>query len=346
MTNDDRSHIEELAHLYVDGAFDRRELLRRVAGVTGSIAAATVALESLGLAAERERQDARGDSNRGHGKDEELCSCPEDPRVPEDARDLEVMQVEFPGEAGVIFAHRARPRHGRRRRKNDDDGTSDANASAPASASASASASTRGEPLPGILVIHENRGLNEHIRDVTRRAARAGYVALGIDLLSRFGGTPADPEEALRLYQQTTPEGRLADMLSALAYLQGLDIVRGDKLGAVGFCAGGGNAWNLALNTTLLAAAVAYYGAPVPPIDALPNLRPPVLVISAELDRNLTRGVLPVILRLEELQKPFGFHIYEGTRHAFLNDTGANYDRLAACDAWCKTTAFFGKHLG
>jgi carboxymethylenebutenolidase len=340
MTNDDRSHIEELAHLYVDGAFDRRELLKRVAGVTGSIAAAAVALESLGLAAER--QDARADSHRGHGKDEELCSCPEDPRVPEDARDLEVMQVEFPGEAGVIFAHRARPRHGRRRRKNADDAASDA---AAAAAGAATTSSTRGEPLPGILVIHENRGLNEHIRDVTRRAARAGYVALGIDLLSRFGGTPSDPEEALRLYQQTTPEGRLADMLSALAYLQGLDIVRGDKLGAVGFCAGGGNVWSLALNSDLLAAAVAFYGAPVPPIDALANLRPPILGIYAELDRNLTRGTLPIIVRLEELQKPFGFHIYEGTRHAFHNDTGANYDRLAACDAWCKTTKFFEKHL-
>jgi carboxymethylenebutenolidase len=336
MTNDDdRSHIEELAHLYVDGAFDRRELLRRVAGVTGSVAAATVALESLGLAAER--QDASGGANRGHGKDEELCSCPEDVRVPEDARDLEVMQVEFPGEAGVIFAHRARPRHGRRRRKNDDAVSTDA--------TTASTASSRGEPLPGILVIHENRGLNEHIRDVTRRAARAGFVALGIDLLSRLGGTPGDPEEALRLYQQTTPEGRLADMLSALAYLQGLEIVRGDKLGAVGFCAGGGNVWNLALNTDLLTAAVAYYGAPVPPLDALANLRPPVLAIYAELDRNLTRGMRPGILRLEELQKPFGFHIYEGTRHAFHNDTGANYDRLAACDAWCKTTAFFEKHL-
>jgi carboxymethylenebutenolidase len=194
-------------------------------------------------------------------------------------------------------------------------------------------------------VIHENRGLNEHIRDVTRRAARAGFVAVGIDLLSRFGGTPSDPEEALRLYQQTTPAGRLADLLSALAYLQGLDIVRGDKLGVVGFCAGGGNVWNLALNTDLLSAAVAYYGAPVPPVDALVNLRAPVLAIYAELDRNLTRGILPAIVRLEELQKAFGFHVYEGTRHAFHNDTGANYDRLAACDAWCKTAAFFEKHL-
>ena len=318
MTKDDQSHIEELAHLYVDGAFDRRELLRRVARVTGSIAAATVALESVGLAAQR--------------KTDEVCDCEDDVRVPEDAHDLEVMQVQFAGEAGTIFAHQARPRHAKRR-----------DARLPA---IDAKRRLPGvEPLPGILVIHENRGLNEHIRDVTRRAARAGFVALGIDLLSRFGGTPEDPEEALRLYQQTTTDGRLADLLSALAYLQGLDIVQGDKLGAVGFCAGGGNCWNLALNTEALAATVVYYGTPVPPVDALVTLGSPVLAIYAELDRNLTRGVLPAILGLEDLQKPFGFHIYEGTRHAFHNDTGANYDRLAACDAWSRTTAFFEKYL-
>jgi carboxymethylenebutenolidase len=301
MTRDnDQTHIEELAHLYVDGAFDRRELLRRVARVTGSLAAAMVALESVGL--------------RAHTDDEELCACPDDVRVPEDASDLEVIhQVEFPGEAGPIFAHQARP------------------VGAP--------------PLPGILVIHENRGLNDHIRDVTRRAARAGFVGVGIDLLSRFGGTPDDPEEALLLYQQTTMEGRLSDMLHALDYLGSLNLVQSDKLGAVGFCAGGGNCWNLALNTGALSAAVAFYGAPVPPVDQLGNLGSPVLAIYAELDRNLTRSVLPVISGLEDLQIPFGFHVYEGTNHAFHNDTGANYNHLAACDAWCKTVAFFRQHL-
>jgi carboxymethylenebutenolidase len=300
MKHNDRSQIEELAHLHVDGAFDRRELLRRVAFVTGSLAAATLALESVGLSAP--------------AADEELCTCPEDVRVPEDAKDLEVLhQVEFPGDVGTLFAHQARPRDAK--------------------------------PLPGILVIHENRGLNDHIRDVTRRAARAGFVAVGLDLLSRFGGTPDDPEAALRLYQQTTADGRLADMLSAVDYLQNLDIVQGHTVGAVGFCAGGGNCWHLALNTAALSAAVVFYGAPVPPVDGLETLTSPVLAIYAELDRNLTRSVLPVITRLEELQKPFGLHIYEGTNHAFHNDTGANYNRLAACDAWCKTTAFFQKHL-
>ena len=300
MNSNERSHVEELAHLYVDGAFDRRELLRRVARITGSVAAATIALESVGLRAQNDNV--------------ELCTCPDDVRVPEDAPDLEVThQVEFPGEEGEIFAHQARP------------------LDAP--------------PLPGILVIHENRGLNDHIRDVTRRAARAGFVAVGLDLLSRFGGTPDDPEEALMLYQKTTVEGRLSDMLSAIDYLQSLEIVQGNILGAVGFCAGGGNCWNLALNTGALSAAVAFYGTPVPALDALDNLTAPVLAIYAELDRTLTRNVLPVINRLEELQKTFGFHVYEGTNHAFHNDTGANYNHIAACDAWCKTVAFFQNHL-
>lgn len=299
MKNDDRAHIEELAHLYVDGAFDRRELIRRVACVTGSVAAASATLDAMGWSTQLET--------------EQSCACPDDVRVPEHAHDLHVRRVEFPGEAGLIFAYQARPK--------------------------------RAKSLPGILVIHENRGLNEHIRDVTRRAARAGFVALGIDLLSRFGGTPEDPVEALQLYQQTTTEGRLADMLSAIAYLQQLECVEGDKLGAVGFCAGGGNCWNLALHTEALSAAVPFYGAPVPSLDALESLRAPILAIYAELDRSLTRAVLPVILRLEELQKPFGFHIYESTAHAFHNDTGANYNRPAACDAWARTTAFLQKHL-
>src|SRR6202022_3511064 len=114
---------------------------------------------------------------------------PDDVRVPEDAPDLEVIhQVEFPGQKGPIFAHQARP--------------------------------VDADPLRGILVIHENRGLNDHIRDVTRRAARAGFVAVGIDLLSRFGGTPDDPEAALALYQQTTAEGRRGDMRTPLVFFQ------------------------------------------------------------------------------------------------------------------------------
>jgi carboxymethylenebutenolidase len=299
MKNDGRSHIEELAHLYVDGAFDRRELLRRVAAVTGSLAAAAATVDAMGL--EESAEDAQSRAGRA------------DSRVPGHAHDLIVRDVQFPGETGAIFAHFARPRRARR--------------------------------APALLVIHENRGLNEHIKDVTRRAARAGFVSLGIDLLSRFGGTPEDPEAALRLYGQTTVEGRLADMQSSLAYLQSLDVARRQKLGAVGFCAGGGNVWNLALNTAALSAAVPYYGAPVPALDALETLAAPVLAIYAELDRNLTRSVLAAAVRLEDLQKPFGLFVYEGTRHAFHNDTGANYDATAARDAWSRTTAFLKKYL-
>lgn len=299
MKTDDRSHIEELAHLYVDGAFDRRELLRRVAAITGSLAMAAATLDAMDL------QELPPDANSRAEREAD--------RVPGHAHDLIVRDVEFPGETGAIFGHLARPRRARR--------------------------------APAVLVIHENRGLNEHIKDVTRRAARAGFVSLGIDLLSRFGGTPADPEEALRLYGQSTVDGRLADMRSSVAYLQSLDVTKGQKLGAVGFCAGGGNVWNLALNSAQLSAAVPFYGAPVPALDALAALATPVLAIYAELDRNLTRSMLAAAVRLEDLQKPFGLFVYEGTRHAFHNDTGANYDAPAARDAWNRTTAFLDKYL-
>ena len=139
---DEQNPISGLVHLYIDGAFDRRELVRRVARYTGSIAAAITALSGF------EIMHAQAPS-----------ACPDGIRVPVDAPDLIVREVEYPGEDSKLFGHLAYPR------------------------------SAEPYRLPGVIVVHENRGLVEHIRDVTRRVARAGFVALGVDLLSRQGGT-------------------------------------------------------------------------------------------------------------------------------------------------------------
>ena len=119
-------------------------------------------------------------------------------------------------------------------------------------------------PRPAVLVIHENRGLNDHIKDVTRRVAKAGYVAIAVDLLSRQGGTSqfTDPEAATAAYNRTTPEERRQDMLSTLLTIRDQIYVTGSKLGVVGFCAGGGNVWDLVTNTDQLSAAVVFYGPP------------------------------------------------------------------------------------
>ena len=201
-------------------------------------------------------------------------------------------------------------------------------------------------PRPAVLVIHENRGLNDHIKDVTRRVAKAGYVAIAVDLLSRQGGTSqfTDPETATAAYNRTTPEERRQDMLSTLLTIRDQIYVTGSKLGVVGFCAGGGNVWDLVMNTDQLSAAVAFYGPP-PPVEQVSNVAAPLLLIYAELDRGITGRMGAVLTALNTAQKRYELHIYENTNHAFNNDTGPRYDPAAACDAWDKTLSFFDRHL-
>src|SRR5262249_60976998 len=125
--------------------------------------------------------------------------------------------------------------------------------------------------LAGVLVVHEIRGVVDHIKDVRRRAARAGFAALGLDLLSRQGGTQqfTDATQQAAAYGRTTPEGRRADLIAGLTYLKTLSFVQADRIGAVGFCAGGGNVWDLAVNVEELPAAVAFYGTPLPAVEQL-----------------------------------------------------------------------------
>lgn len=301
MFDEKEGPIEQLVHLYVDGAFSRRELIRRVAKHTGTIAAAVTALGSF------EMLQAQNPT-----------SCPVTASVAADRLDLNVSDIQFPGEAGTVFGHLAFP------------------------------AATDKPKLPAILVIHENRGLVEHIKDVTRRAANAGFVTLGVDLLSRQGGTSRFPDatQQAQAYGRTVAAERLADMISAINYLKSLDYVQNDKIGAVGFCAGGGNVWNLAVNLPELTAGVAFYGTPLPPVDQITQIKAAMLGIYAEQDRALTLQTTPIITSLINQRVTFGFHIYQGVGHAFHNDTGPAYNADAACDAWSRTLAWFTKFLG
>lgn len=202
-------------------------------------------------------------------------------------------------------------------------------------------------PQPGIIVVHENRGLVDHIKDVARRVARAGFVALAPDLLSRQGGTKlfTDATAQAAAYGRTLPFQRLDDLYSSMSFLKLQPTANWTRLGAVGFCAGGGNCWNLALGATDLSAAVIYYGTPVPAVDQLDSLRAPVLAHYAELDRTLSNNLLPIASSLLTRQKTFGLNIWQGVNHAFNNDTGVNFNPATACEAWARSMAWFDKFL-
>lgn len=201
------------------------------------------------------------------------------------------------------------------------------------------------EKRPAVLVIHENRGLNPHIKDVTRRMALAGYVALGLDYLGPLGGTPENNDEAGALFQQLTPEGVLASGQAALALLETRADTTG-KVGAVGFCWGGGQVNNLAVNAPALDAGVAYYGGQQP-ADRVPAITAPLLLQYAALDERINAGIAAYEEALRANGKVFEIHIYPGVNHGFNNDTNAaRFDQAAADLAWSRTLDFFGRHLG
>lgn len=243
-------------------------------------------------------------------------ACPAGVTVPLDAPDLVAQDVTFAGEDGTrLFGRLAYPK-----------GIQDA--------------------LPGILVVHENRGLVDHIKDVTRRAARAGYVALSVDLLSRQGGIQNFPEptQQNQAYNRTTVFERRSDFISGLAYIKALPQVRHDRIGITGFCAGGAIVWDFAVYVPELRAAVPFYGTP-PTAEEIARIEAPVLALYAERDRALTQRLLTAANEMITRQKRFGMVVYEGAGHAFHNDTSPNYNAAAACDAWARTIAWFDKFL-
>jgi carboxymethylenebutenolidase len=300
--------IESLIHLYVDGGVNRRDLLRRLARLAGGSAAAAVILESEGLAQVQPPANA------------------DDLRVSENDPAIEWRNVSFPGQSGQVLGLLAAPRvfsrPGRGR-------TSPVNG-----------------PQPAVIVIHENRGLTEHIRDVTRRMAKAGFVALGLDLLSRQGGTGAFADDTARgaAYGRTLQTERHEDMMSAVQYLRTLDNVVSTRIGAIGFCAGGGNIYYSVYNRWPIQAAVPFYGTIPNPLPAEP-VTTPLMCIYSDNDRGQAGRISELTGSLVAARVTFGVHLYKGTNHAFFNDTGAVFDRTAAIDAWGKTIDFLDRHL-
>ena len=238
-------------------------------------------------------------------------------QVDPNAPDLESGTVRFPGPAGPVSAYQSRSKAPGR--------------------------------YPGIVIVHENRGLSPHVQDVARRLARAGYHAVAPDFLSRLGGTANVPDASKGLgnIRELVPRDVVRDDAgAAVSYLKGLSGVRGDRLAITGFCWGGEMAFYLATQIRGLKGAVVFYGRTPKPLDLLREIEAPVLAHYGEEDKGITDGVPETEEAMRRYGKVYTYKIYPKAKHAFHNDTNPDrYNPEAAREAWERTLAFFKQHL-
>ncbi|WP_413876193.1 YghX family hydrolase [Albidovulum sp.] len=197
--------------------------------------------------------------------------------------------------------------------------------------------------LPAVLVVHENRGLNPYIEDVVRRLAKAGYLAFGPDGLSPLGGYPGNDDQGREMQASLDPARLMADFFAAHEYLRGHEGSAG-KVGAVGFCYGGGVCNALAVAYPDLAASVPFYGRQ-PAAEDVPKIEAPLQLHYAALDERVNAGWPDYEAALKAAGKSYEAYVYEGVNHGFHNDTTPRYDAAAAELAWSRTLDFFARHL-
>lgn len=202
---------------------------------------------------------------------------------------------------------------------------------------------TETAPPPGVVVIHENRGLNPYIEDVARRVAVAGFVAFAPDALTPLGGYPGSDDDGRELQSRRDRQEMLEDFIAAVRHLQAHANCNG-TVGCVGFCFGGWVSNMLAVRIADLAAAVPFYGGQPPPAE-VPGMRAPLLIHHAEHDPRVNDGWPAYQAALEEAGLHYSEYTYPGTNHGFHNDTTPRFDREAAALAWQRTIEFFSDHL-
>lgn len=198
-------------------------------------------------------------------------------------------------------------------------------------------------PLPAVVVIHENRGLNPYIEDVVRRLALEGYLAFAPDALAVAGGYPGDEDKAREMFAKLDPGKRTEDMVAAAEFLKTHPESSG-KLGVIGFCYGGGVAGIMAVRMPDLAAAVPFYGAQ-PPASEVAAIKAPLQIHYAGNDDRINAGWPDFEKALKEHGKDYEMHSYANAHHGFHNDTTPRYDEEAAKLAWQRSLAFFDRHL-
>lgn len=198
--------------------------------------------------------------------------------------------------------------------------------------------------LPGVIVIHENRGLVPHIQDVNRRMAMEGFISLAPDALSPVGGTPEDQDKGREMFSQLNREETVKNFVAAVKYLKTHPRSTG-KVGCTGFCWGGAMTNQVAVNAPDLDAAAPYYGSTPAPED-VPKIKAPIMAHYAGNDERINAGIPAFEEALKQAGIEYQIFIYEGAEHAFNNDTSTRYKKDAADLAWSRTVQFFREKLG
>ena len=311
--------IEEFADEYHEQHMSRRDMMRRVLLITGSVPMTAFMLTTLGCGtaeADKKRATAAPTAATTLPATATRAATPAVAATPGTSPtdpSLEVADVKFPGPASDILAYFAKPKAV---------GT-----------------------YPGILIIHENRGLLDHTKDIARRYAREGFAALAIDLASRAGGTGADTAATTGFLGRANPDDLAADLLAGVKYLKAHPATQGKALGVNGFCFGGGYCFEVAAASPDVKASVPLYGSATRPLEALAKTQAAVLAIYGGTDTRITGQAPEVEKRLLASGKPHQIKIYDGAAHAFFNDTGASYHPEAAADAWKLTLAWFRQQI-
>ena len=198
--------------------------------------------------------------------------------------------------------------------------------------------------LPGVLVIHENRGLNPYIEDVCRRAALAGFISIAPDALTPLGGYPGTDDEGRALQSKRDRNEMLEDFIAGAKHLMAHEQCTG-KVGIVGFCFGGWVSNMMAVKVPELSAAVPFYGSQ-PPLESVPEIKVPLMLHYGELDANVNKGKDAYEAALKAQGKSFESFVYPGVNHGFHNDSTPRFDKPAAELAWERTIRFFKENLG
>ncbi len=317
---------DEFAEDYSEGRISRRDALKLITSVTGSLLLANSILAGCASPDSTETADvsptdilmtdavpASTSRSAAPVSTEPASAAPAYGTVMPDDPAVIAGELQFPASDSMILGYLSRP--------------------------------VSGDTASVILVCHENRGLTPHIQDVTRRFAKAGYVSLAVDLLSRQGGSTAlGTDNVPGALGTIDPAQFVGDFKSGWTYLQGQPFADAARIGMIGFCFGGGVTWQVAVHMPELLAAVPFYG-PAPDTSDVPSIHAAVLAIYGELDSRINSGIPAIEEAMKANNKIYEKVIYPNADHAFNNDTGTRYNAEAAQDAWIRSLAWFEKYV-